>query len=167
MRKACMAESGVEEQHILASKNGNLPDVPELKCYILCLLEHSGMIEEDGRIHFNEVYHLLTPSMQASVDKVVKECETKRKCMQTKYRNQNIKRPRTTFGSSHEAVFAISFTYPNFSLGLDLERMNSFLGWNVQKTSTSRFRLSSLSENSIFISIYFELISSHFHNVSF
>lgn len=75
-----MAESGVELKHIEASKNGNLPDVPELKCYILCLLEHSGMIEEDGTIHFNDVYHLLTPAMRKSVDKVVKECETKRKC---------------------------------------------------------------------------------------
>lgn len=73
-----MAESGVDEQHIIASKGGNLPDNPELKCYILCLLEHSGMIEENGTIHFNDVYHLLTPAMQKSVDKVVKECETQR-----------------------------------------------------------------------------------------
>lgn len=79
MRKACMAESGVDEQHIIASVNGHIPDVPELKCYILCLLEHSGMIEDDGTIHFNDVYHLLTPSMQKSVDKVVQQCETKRK----------------------------------------------------------------------------------------
>lgn len=74
-----MAESGVEEQYIEASKGGNLPDVPELKCYILCLLEHSGMMEDDGTIHFNDVYHLLTPSMRQSVDKVVAQCETKRK----------------------------------------------------------------------------------------
>lgn len=79
MRKACVAESGVDEKHIIASVNGHLPDDPQLACYILCLLEHSGMIEDDGTIHFNDVYHLLTPAMQASADKVVKECETKRK----------------------------------------------------------------------------------------
>lgn len=79
MRKACIAQSGVDEKYIEASKNGNLPDVPELKCYILCLLEHSGMMENDGTIHFREVYHLLTPSTRATVDMVVKECETKRK----------------------------------------------------------------------------------------
>lgn len=82
MRKACIAESGVEEKYIDASKNGNLPDVPELKCYILCLLEHSGMIEEDGRIHWTEVYHLLTPSTRKTVDVVFEECQTKRKCSQ-------------------------------------------------------------------------------------
>lgn len=80
MRKACMAQSGVEEKYIDASRQGNLPDVPELKCYILCLLEHSNMIEEDGTIHFTEVYHLLTPSTKKTVDEVVTQCATKRKC---------------------------------------------------------------------------------------
>lgn len=79
LRKACMAQSGVEEKYIDASKNGNLPDVPELKCYILCLLEHAGMIEENGEIHWTDVYHLLTPSTRETVDSVVKECATKRK----------------------------------------------------------------------------------------
>lgn len=80
MRKACIAETGVDEKYIEASKNGNLPDVPELKCYILCLLEHSGMIEEDGTIHWTEVYHLLTQSTRKTVDLVSKECKTKREC---------------------------------------------------------------------------------------
>lgn len=79
MRKACMAETGVDEKYIEESKNGNLPDVPELRCYILCFFEHAGMIEDDGRIHFTDVYHLLTPSVRATVDKVTAECETKRK----------------------------------------------------------------------------------------
>lgn len=79
MRRACIQQTGVDEKYIHESKNGNLPDVPELRCYILCILEHSGMIEDDGRIHFTEVYHLLTPSMRETVDKVTTECETKRK----------------------------------------------------------------------------------------
>lgn len=78
MRKACIAESGVDEKYVIASNNGSLPDVPELKCYILCLFEHAGMIEADGTIHFTDVYHLLTPSTQKTVDKVLKECATKR-----------------------------------------------------------------------------------------
>lgn len=44
LHKACQAESGVAEEHIQKSRNGFIPDVPELKCYILCLLEHSGMV---------------------------------------------------------------------------------------------------------------------------
>lgn len=79
MRKACMAETNVDEKYIIQSVEGNLPDVPELKCYILCFLEHAGMIEKDGRIHFDDVMHFLTPSTKETVGIVTTECETKRK----------------------------------------------------------------------------------------
>lgn len=59
-----MAETGVEEKYIDQSKNGYIPDVPELKCYILCILEHAGMIDDDGTVHFQQILHLLTPSIQ-------------------------------------------------------------------------------------------------------
>lgn len=74
-----MAETGVELKYIEQSKNGNLPDVPELRCYILCLFEHAGMIEDDGTIHFQQILHLLTPSIQETAQFVSQECKTKRK----------------------------------------------------------------------------------------
>lgn len=74
-----MAETGVEEKYIEESKNGHLSDAPGMRCYIKCLLEHGGMFEDDGRIHFQEVWHLMTPSMQESATIAVNECETKRK----------------------------------------------------------------------------------------
>lgn len=76
MRKACIGESGVDEKYINATKNGNLPDVPELGCYILCLLEHAGMIDDDGTIHFKEVMHLLTPSVAETAKLVTDKCQT-------------------------------------------------------------------------------------------
>lgn len=45
MRKACIEESGVDEKFIKKSRDGYVPDNPELKCYILCLLEHAGMVK--------------------------------------------------------------------------------------------------------------------------
>lgn len=79
MRKACVAESGVDEKYIEQSRDGNLPDVPELRCYILCLFEHAGMIEDDGTINFQQILHLLTPSIQETAKFVSDECQTKRK----------------------------------------------------------------------------------------
>lgn len=76
LRKACMAETGVELTYLEQSKNGYIPDVPELKCYINCMLEHSGMIDDDGKIHFKDVWHLLTASMKETVEYVTSECET-------------------------------------------------------------------------------------------
>lgn len=76
MRKACVAESGVDEKYIDASRGGNLPNVPELGCYILCIFEHAGMIEDDGTIHWSQVLHLLSPGLRESAEKVVKACST-------------------------------------------------------------------------------------------
>lgn len=44
MRKACLAESGVDEKFVNESRNGYLADVPELGCYLLCFFEHAGMV---------------------------------------------------------------------------------------------------------------------------
>ncbi|XP_031621768.1 general odorant-binding protein 56d-like [Contarinia nasturtii] len=77
LRKACVAETGIDVKHIDASKNGHLENVPEMGCYINCLLEHAGMIDTDGSIHWRDVWHFLTPSIQETVKIVVAECETK------------------------------------------------------------------------------------------
>lgn len=79
MRKACIAESGVDEKYLNMSRNGYLADVPEIGCYMLCIFEHSGMIEEDGTIHFGQVLHLFSPSVRETVQYVSNECQTKRK----------------------------------------------------------------------------------------
>lgn len=79
MRKACLAESNVDEKYVIASKNGNLPDVPELKCYVLCILEHTGMINSDDEIDFDPILHLLTPTFRGTAERVTAACKTKRK----------------------------------------------------------------------------------------
>lgn len=77
MRKACVAESGVDEKYILESKNGYIADVPELGCYILCMWQHAGMIADDGSIYFDQIIHLLTKETKETVQYVSDECKTK------------------------------------------------------------------------------------------
>lgn len=78
LRKACVEQSGVDEKDIAATRDGNVPDVPELKCYILCLFEHAGVIESDDSIDFTIVYHLMPPEHRMTVEYVSKTCGTKR-----------------------------------------------------------------------------------------
>lgn len=33
-----------------------MPDVPELECYIKCLLEHAGVMEEDGTVDLANLF---------------------------------------------------------------------------------------------------------------
>lgn len=85
MRKGCVAETGVDEKYIDQSKNGNLPDVPELRCYILCLMEHSGVIDEASTIDFTKIFHLFTPSTKTSFQDASSDCGTIRNYIEIIY----------------------------------------------------------------------------------
>lgn len=50
MHKLCQEETGVEETYITQSRDGFIPDNPQLKCYILCLLEKCGMVWFANRV---------------------------------------------------------------------------------------------------------------------
>lgn len=81
LRIACVKQSNVDEKFINATKDGNVPDVPELKCYILCLFEHAGIIDDtdgDDKIDFTLVYHLMPPDHRMTLEYVSKTCGTKR-----------------------------------------------------------------------------------------
>lgn len=78
MRKACIGETGVDEKYIEQSKNGYLPDVPELKCYIKCLFELGNMLEDDGSIDFDKIMHLLPPEQTETLIHVRNVCQSKR-----------------------------------------------------------------------------------------
>lgn len=68
----------MDEKYINQTKNGYVPDVPELKCYILCLLEYGGAIDENGTIDFGVVMHLFTPEYRDSINTGMQQCATKR-----------------------------------------------------------------------------------------
>lgn len=78
VHQACVEQTKVDEKYISEAKNGYIPDVPEIKCYILCLLEFAGAIDEDGIVHFGEVMHLMSPDLKESINKGMEICATKR-----------------------------------------------------------------------------------------
>lgn len=76
MRKACVIQSRVNESYIAQSENGSLPDVPELGCYIKCMLDHGGLVNDDGSIYLDNILHLLTEDMKETAEMVTQECGT-------------------------------------------------------------------------------------------
>lgn len=88
MRKACLAETGVDVKLVDASKNGNLPDDPQLRCYILCLMEHAGIINDAGVVNFSLIYHLFTPDTKASFVDATNDCGTIRNYLQNTFIQQ-------------------------------------------------------------------------------
>lgn len=79
MHKGCVEETGIEEKYIAESKNGNLPDVPGMGCYIKCLMEHAGVMDDSGAIDFSIIFHLFTPSVKSSFQDATRDCGTKGK----------------------------------------------------------------------------------------
>lgn len=77
MRKACVEQSNVDEKYIDQTRNGYIPDNPELKCYILCKLEHIGAIDEKGTIDFSIVMHMLGDDLKESIVHGMQNCGTK------------------------------------------------------------------------------------------
>lgn len=77
MRNACVAETNVDEKYIDMSKNGYISDDPKLKCYVHCLLEHAGMMDESGKIDAENVLHLFPPEHRNTIEYVTKVCKTR------------------------------------------------------------------------------------------
>lgn len=73
----CVGATGVDEALIEASRGGNLPDDPNLKCYVHCLFETAGLIHRDtGKIRFDEVSHLFPQAHQEIIEKITQKCDT-------------------------------------------------------------------------------------------
>lgn len=64
-------------------KIGNLPDAPGMRCYVLCLMEHSGIINDQAMVNFSKIYHLFTPSIRESFQIVTEKCNRIRKFYQS------------------------------------------------------------------------------------
>lgn len=72
-----MAETNVEEKYIDQTKNGYIPDNAELKCYILCLIEKSHSIDDNGTIDFSHMLHMFSPDYKESMINGMEKCATK------------------------------------------------------------------------------------------
>lgn len=86
-RKACLATANVDEMYVNQSKNGYIPDRPEMGCYINCLFDHFGMKTPDGIVIWDKVFHLLPPTFQETAVFVTNECGTIRKLFKHLFRS--------------------------------------------------------------------------------
>lgn len=75
-RRGCVGETNVDEKLIDQSRDGFIPDDPALGCYISCILNQFGMIDDDESIIWDKVLHLLPPSNLETATYVTRECKT-------------------------------------------------------------------------------------------
>ncbi|XP_057661153.1 general odorant-binding protein 56d-like [Diorhabda carinulata] len=72
----CVSQSKVAEDVVSAAKNGNIGDDNNLKCYMKCILDELGVIDDDEKIDVDGVVAMLPEEMQEFAPAVLKKCGT-------------------------------------------------------------------------------------------
>ncbi|XP_011499116.1 PREDICTED: general odorant-binding protein 69a [Ceratosolen solmsi marchali] len=74
---ACQMQTGVATADIESVRNGQWPDTPELKCYMYCLWEQFGLIDEKRELSLNGMltFFQRIPAYRTEVQKAINECK--------------------------------------------------------------------------------------------
>ncbi|XP_018579718.1 general odorant-binding protein 69a-like [Anoplophora glabripennis] len=78
LHRTCVAESGVDEALIeKANAEKVLEDDQKLKCYIMCIMKHSGSMSDDGTVDVEAIVANLPDEIKNNGASVVRACGTK------------------------------------------------------------------------------------------
>ncbi|XP_014206764.1 general odorant-binding protein 69a-like [Copidosoma floridanum] len=74
---ACQTQTGVSTADIESVRNGEWPDTQELKCYMYCLWEQFGLIDEKRELSLNGMltFFQRMPAYRNEVQKAIIECK--------------------------------------------------------------------------------------------
>ncbi|KAI4498807.1 hypothetical protein M0802_005982 [Mischocyttarus mexicanus] len=74
---ACQTQTGVATDDIEAVRNDKWPETPELKCYMYCLWEQFGLIDDKGELNLNGMltFFQRMPAYRAEVLKGISDCK--------------------------------------------------------------------------------------------
>ncbi|KAL2737708.1 general odorant-binding protein 83a-like isoform X1 [Vespula squamosa] len=74
---ACQTQTGVATADIEAVRNDEWPETPQLKCYMYCLWEQFGLIDDKGELNLNGMltFFQRIPAFRAEVLKAISDCK--------------------------------------------------------------------------------------------
>ncbi|XP_058792730.1 general odorant-binding protein 69a-like isoform X2 [Phymastichus coffea] len=74
---ACQTQTGVTTADIESVRNGQWPDSMELKCYMYCLWEQFGLIDEKRELSLNGMltFFQRIPAYRKEVQQAISECK--------------------------------------------------------------------------------------------
>ncbi|VEN34165.1 unnamed protein product [Callosobruchus maculatus] len=74
LHNECLGQTGVDENLILNARKGEFPEDPKLKCYMRCILNEIGTIEDDGSIDVDGVLAVLPEEFKDQAEPVFRKC---------------------------------------------------------------------------------------------
>ncbi|NP_001291515.1 general odorant-binding protein 69a-like precursor [Solenopsis invicta] len=74
---ACQTQTGVATADIEAVRNGQWPETRQLKCYMYCLWEQFGLVDDKIELSLNGMltFFQRIPAYRAEVEKAIGECK--------------------------------------------------------------------------------------------
>ncbi|XP_039306080.1 general odorant-binding protein 69a-like isoform X2 [Solenopsis invicta] len=74
---ACQTQTGVATADIEAVRNGQWPETRQLKCYMYCLWEQFGLVDDKRELSLNGMltFFQRIPAYRAEVEKAIGECK--------------------------------------------------------------------------------------------
>ncbi|XP_011332459.1 general odorant-binding protein 69a isoform X2 [Ooceraea biroi] len=74
---ACQTQTGVATADIEAVRNGQWPETRQLKCYMYCLWEQFGLVDDKRELSLNGMltFFQRIPAYRAEVEKAISECK--------------------------------------------------------------------------------------------
>ncbi|OAD52230.1 Pheromone-binding protein-related protein 2 [Eufriesea mexicana] len=74
---ACQTQTGVTTVDIEAVRNGQWPETRQLKCYMYCLWEQFGLVDDKSELSLNGMltFFQRIPAYRAEVQKAISECK--------------------------------------------------------------------------------------------
>ncbi|XP_034946759.1 pheromone-binding protein-related protein 6-like [Chelonus insularis] len=100
---ACQTQTGVATADIEAVRNGEWPETRSLKCYMYCLWEQFGLIDNHGELSLNGMltFFQRIPAYRDEVQKAIKDCKKIGKYLAN--------------GDNCQYAYAFNMCYANFS----------------------------------------------------
>ncbi|KAJ8924402.1 hypothetical protein NQ315_007198, partial [Exocentrus adspersus] len=86
----CSTNTGASEATIAMAQKGDFEEDENLKCYMRCILEETGLIEDNGNLDTEGMVAMLPDEVKGPVEPIVRKCAT------------------TVTGSSCDAAFVLN-----------------------------------------------------------
>ncbi|KAJ8921013.1 hypothetical protein NQ315_015809, partial [Exocentrus adspersus] len=75
LHKTCVAETGIDEG-LISKVNAEkvLPDDEKLKCFLKCLMEQTGVLNEDGTLDVDAAIAIHPDEVRGTLEPIIRKC---------------------------------------------------------------------------------------------
>lgn len=74
LHKDCVADSGVNEEHLKSCLDRHVPDIQEVKCYLDCLIRKTMLYTPEGKVDLSKVRYMVPSDVYVILEHLQGKC---------------------------------------------------------------------------------------------